>query len=133
MAIRILKLNKDYVLIPLIKGGMAKAIIWPGMGAKFASMHYVEMKPGEENILHMHEYSEDVFYVVQGRGVVVDGNTGKEYPFEKGNFVYVEPGTIHAVKSFGPENFISVGGPAPPDTDLYIKAGLIKKGGNETR
>ena len=32
MAIKILKIERDFVEIPLIKGGMAKAIIWPGMG-----------------------------------------------------------------------------------------------------
>ena len=44
-----------------------------------------------------------MFYVVQGRETVLDASTGKEYPIEKGNFLYVEPGTIHAVKSFTDE------------------------------
>ena len=41
-----------------------------------------------------------MFYVVQERGATLDASTGKEYPIEKGNFLYVEPGTIHAVESF---------------------------------
>jgi hypothetical protein len=39
--------------------------------------------------------------------------------------VYVVPGTPHAAKSFGPEDYISVGGPSPPDMEVYEKAGLL--------
>jgi len=121
MAIKILKADKDFVEIPLVKGGTAKAIIWPGMGAKHGSMHYIVMKPGEENIMHKHKESEDMFYIVQGSGVVVDGDTEEEHPFEKGDFVFVEPNTKHAVKSLGPEDYISVGGPSPADIEVYRK------------
>ena len=125
MAIKILKIERDFVEIPLIKGGMAKAIIWPGMGAKYGSMHYFRMAPGQENVLHSHETEEDMFYIVQGSGVVLDGNTGIEHPFVQGNFVFVEPKTLHAVKAFGTEDYISVGGPTPADMNIYIKAGLL--------
>jgi len=126
MTVKILNPDKDFVEIPLIKGGMAKAIIWPGMGAKHGTMHYFVMKPGEENVHHVHDEAEDMFYIVQGKGVIVDGNNGKEHPFQKGDFVYVSPGTPHAAKSFGPEDYISVGGPTPPDLSIYKKAGLLK-------
>lgn len=127
MSIKILDPEKDYVEIPLIKGGMAKAIIWPGMGAKYGSMHYFVMKPGEENVLHSHSNEEDMFYVVQGNGVIVDATNGAEHKFKKGDFVYVAPNIVHAVKSLGPEDFISVGGPSPADMEIYIKAGLLDK------
>lgn len=125
MSIKILKPEKDFVTLPFVDGsqGVAKAIIWPGMGAKFGSMHYFVMPPGEKNVPHSHETMEDMFYVVQGKGYIIDGDNKKHY-FTKGDFVYVPPKCIHAVVSEGPEDFISVGGPTPPDAEMYKKAGL---------
>ncbi len=125
MSIKILDPEVDYVELPLVEGGegVAKAIIWPGMGAKYGSMNYFVMPPGEKNVLHSHKEEEDMFYVVQGSGYILDGDKNK-HTFKKGDFVYVTPGEPHAVVSEGPEDFISVGGPTPPDEELYKKAGL---------
>lgn len=125
MAVKVLRPDKDFVLIPFIKGsGQAKAIIWPGMGAKYGSMNYFVMKPGEQNVPHLHENAEDMFYIAQGQGVIIDYDAKQEHSFEKGCFVYVEPGTMHAAVSHGPDDYISIGGPSPIDYEMYRKAGL---------
>jgi mannose-6-phosphate isomerase-like protein (cupin superfamily) len=117
-SIRILDVNKDYVEIPLLKSGkMAKAIVHPGMGAKYGSLNYIVMEPGDENILHVHPNSDDVFYIIQGEGVVVDGD-GDEKSLKAGDVVFVPAGTFHAVKPRGPKTFIGVGGPQPPDVAM---------------
>ena len=64
--------------------GDARAIIWPGMGAKYGSMHYFVMKPGEENVPHAHGDAEDMFYIAQGKGVVIDFDKNIRHLFEKG-------------------------------------------------
>ena len=125
MAIKVLSPDKDFVRIPFVKGhGDARAIIWPGMGAKYGSMNYFIMKPGEENVPHAHKDCEDMFYIAQGCGVIIDFDTNIKHPFKKGCFIFVEPGTQHAAVSFGPEDYISVGGPSPIDYEMYKKAGL---------
>jgi quercetin dioxygenase-like cupin family protein len=114
-SIRILDVKKDYVEIPLLKGGkMAKAIVHPGMGAKYGSLNYVVMEPGDENIEHVHPNSDDVIYIIQGEGVIVDGD-GKESSFKAGNVIFIPAGTFHAVKPRGNQTFIGVGGPQPAD------------------
>ena len=128
MSIKVLDINRDYVEIPIVNGGQAKAIIWPGMGAKNCALHYVVMKPGQENIPHVHQESEDIIFVIQGKGVVVDLDHGKEYPFGPGSVIYIPPGIRHTVKSYGPEDYIVVGAQSPFDLDLYKRAGLLKEG-----
>jgi len=119
MAIKVLRVDRDFVKIPLVKGGFARGVIWPGMGAKYAGMNYFVMKPGEENVPHIHERSENIFYVIQGRGLAIDGDAGIEHPIEKGCVVYVQPRTTHMVRSLGPKDYISVDFQCPPDLKLY--------------
>jgi hypothetical protein len=87
-SIRILDVNKDYVEIPLLKSGKkAKAIVHPGMGSKYGALNYVVMEPGDENILHVHPNSDDVIYILQGEGVVVDGD-GNENSFKQWDVIF---------------------------------------------
>ena len=119
MVIKILDVDKDYADLPLVKKGVARAVVWPGMGAKYGSMHYFVMIPGEENLPHFHERSEDIFYIIQGKGAVMDLDKNIEYPIEEGCVVYIEPGTKHMVKSYGPKDLMTIGGPRPFDLKLY--------------
>lgn len=119
MAIKVLRVDRDFVKIPLVKGSFARAVVWPGMGAKYGAMNYFVMKPGEENVPHIHEKSEDIFYVIQGKGVAIDGDAELKHPIEKGCVVYVEPGTTHMVRSLGPGDYLSVDFQCPPDFKLY--------------
>ena len=87
-SIRILDVNKDYIEIPLLKSGKkAKAIVHPGMGAKYGALNYVVMEPGDENILHVHPNSDDVICILQGKGVVVDGD-GNENSFKQRDVIF---------------------------------------------
>lgn len=120
MNIKVINPEKEYVKLPYTQGkGIAKAVIWPGMGAKHGSMHYFLMEPGAKNVPHRHPVSEDMFYVLQGSGVIVDYDQNIEHPFTRGNFIYVPAGVNHAVHSEGPDDYISVGGPCPIDHAMY--------------
>ncbi|MBI4495098.1 MAG: cupin domain-containing protein [Chloroflexi bacterium] len=116
------------VEIPLIRppmpGGYARFPIWPGMGARLRSMNRVAMRPGQENVPHVHPVSEDIFYCLSGTCVVEDGSTGREQPFGRDCLIFIDPGTPHAVRSLGPDDYISVGGPCPPDLDAFRRFGL---------
>lgn len=130
MAIKVFRVDRDYVRIPLVSGGGdARVVVGAPTGAKYRTMTYVVMKPGQENVMHRHAASEDVIFVLQGQGVVVDGDTGAERPYRKGSVIFIEQGTAHAVKSHGPEDYISMGGPCPPDTAMGRKADPAEGGG----
>lgn len=121
-SIRILDVNKDYVEIPLLKSGKkAKAIVHPGMGAKNGALNYVVMETGDENILHVHPNSDDVIYIVQGEGIVVDGD-GNEKNFKQENVIFIPAGTFHAVKARGTQTYMAIGGPQPADTGMFNRA-----------
>jgi len=124
MGVRVFRVDRDFSKLPYASD--CRAIIWPGIGAKYCSLQYFLLKPGESCSAHRHEKSEDIWYVVRGHGKVIDVDTGAEYLVEEGCAVFVEPGTIHQVKSLGPENYVDVGGPCPPDLDFYRRAGLLR-------
>lgn len=114
----------NYVDISKAVGGNGKAIVWPGMGAKNLAMHYVIMKPGQNNVPHAHPHSEDIIFVIQGEGIVENGDTGEEMPYKEGNVIYIPAGVPHAVKAKGSRDFIAVGAQAPFDLEFYKRAGL---------
>ncbi len=124
MGVKVLDVDKDYISFPLVPGGDARAVVHPGMGAKNAGVNFVKMKPGQANVPHMHEKSEDIMYVISGEGYCEDFDTGIKHPFHKHMIVFVEPGTKHAMVATGTEEYIVVGTLAPADTTLLKNAGI---------
>jgi quercetin dioxygenase-like cupin family protein len=126
MAIRIFHVDHDFVEVPLGDGGpQARVVVWSGTGARLASFHYVSYEPGQSSVPHAHPASEDVFYIVEGEGSLVelrDGRDVAEHPVVPGSVVYVEPGTVHQVRAR--TRLVNVGGPCPPDEAFYRRLGL---------
>jgi mannose-6-phosphate isomerase-like protein (cupin superfamily) len=58
------------------------------------------MEPGDGNIVHVHHNSGDVVYIIQGEGVVMDGE-GEENGFKQGDLILIPAETFHAVKTCG--------------------------------
>lgn len=125
MGIKILHVDEDYVEIPLLQGGLkAKAVAWPGTGAFLGSLHYVAYEAGQASVPHTHPFSQDIFYIIEGEGSMVDTTEGKEIEqrIRPGNVVVVDPGTIHQVRA--DTRLVNVGGPCPADLTFYKRAGL---------
>lgn len=123
MGVKVFRLDKDYVRIPHPIGDK-RVIVWPGVGAKYGSFNFFKMKAGNQSLPHVHDSSEDIFYVLQGKGTIVDLNKEIEYSIEKGCVVFVEPGTRHVIKSLGKTDYADIGAICPPDINMYKKAGL---------
>jgi mannose-6-phosphate isomerase-like protein (cupin superfamily) len=129
MAIRVFHVDRDYVEIPSLsgQGTASRVVIWPGMGARKAAMHYAPFVAGQKSVPHQHPNSEDVYYIVHGEGHMVEWKDDKEVsrqPIGPGNFVLVEPGTVHQL--IATTDLLNVGGPQPPDIELYKRLGLLK-------
>ena len=124
MSVRIFNKDKPDLRLPLISKD-ARFIVWLGVGAETANMNYVVMEPGEENIPHIHEYSEDSIYILEGSGTVKDYDNNLVLDFNEGQVIHVPPGVKHAVRSDKGKKVISVGGPCPADKNLLKKAGVL--------
>ena len=65
--------------------------------ANFA-MRMFEIEPGGHTPRHQHDYEHEI-YVLEGQGVVVDGD--QQRPLQGGDVVYVHPHDIHQFRNNG--------------------------------
>jgi mannose-6-phosphate isomerase-like protein (cupin superfamily) len=108
--------------VPLVEhGGSARAIVWPGMGARLRSMHRIELAAGGATTELTHP-SDAVYYVIAGAGKVTDDGEPSAKPLVSGSMVYVERGTAYRFTA-GADGLELVGGPAPADPALYRHLG----------
>ena len=59
-------------------------------------MRQFEVAPGGHTPRHFHPYEHEI-YVVEGNGVIVDGD--KELPLRQGDVVFVAPDDVHQFKN----------------------------------
>jgi quercetin dioxygenase-like cupin family protein len=97
--------------------GRARAVIWPGMGARLRSMHRISLGPGSRTVELRHP-TDAVYYVIDGDGEARDGDAGTAEPLVTGSMVHVDRGTVYALVA-GSGGMELVGGPAPADPALY--------------
>ena len=107
--------------MPMISSD-ARLVVFPGVGAETANMNYVRLEPGEENVPHTHEESEDTIFILAGRGTVADFTHETVQPFAAGDVIHVPPGVRHAVRADQGEGIVSVGGPCPADRAMLQRA-----------
>jgi quercetin dioxygenase-like cupin family protein len=119
--IRVFDVDRDGVAMPLISRD-ARMVVWPGVGARTASMNYVILEPEEANKPHQHPLSEDTIYVLEGEGAVENQTLGKTHPIEAECVLHVPPTVVHAVRAH--TRMVSVGGPCPPDLDFLRACGV---------
>ena len=120
----VLDASRDGRPIPIISRA-ARLVIWQGMGARVAGLNYVVLEPGEENVPHVHESSDDTITVLEGRGSVDDLGEGSTLEFGPGDVVHVLAGVEHKVKADKGVRIRSVGGPCPPDLAMLRRCGLL--------
>jgi mannose-6-phosphate isomerase-like protein (cupin superfamily) len=90
-----------------ILGGPIKPIVNPKtVGSKNLVFALGVFNPGEGLVPHIHPQSEEVYYVIQGKGTVYVGEEREETPIEPEMTLYIPPGTIHAVTNTGEEKLV---------------------------
>src|ERR671934_2509663 len=123
MAIRVFHRDRPDLMLPMIARD-ARLVVWPGVGAQMANMNYVDMQPGEENVAHTHEESEDAIVILDGEGTIDDLMSGVSHRFHTGQVVFVPVGVPHRVRADRGSRLESVGGPCPPDKNLLRAIGV---------
>jgi quercetin dioxygenase-like cupin family protein len=97
--------------------GAARAVVWPGAGARQRAMHLLTLGAGCATRELRHP-GEAVYYVIAGGGRVRDPQAGEDGDLTPGSMVHVEPGTPYAFLA-GPDGIELVGGPGPVDPASY--------------
>jgi quercetin dioxygenase-like cupin family protein len=104
--------------LALVEGeGSARAIVWPGSGARLRSLQRIALGAGARTIELRHP-SEAVYYVVAGGGWVAEGPGGERQDLVAGSMFHVDPGTPYLAPA-GADGMDLVGGPSPADDSLY--------------
>jgi quercetin dioxygenase-like cupin family protein len=111
------------IMVPFISQD-ARLVVWYGAGAVAANMNYVVLEPGERNQEHLHRYSEDTIFILEGRGTAEDLTNGTKLPFGPRDVVHIPPMVVHAVSADRGERVLSAGGPCPADLDMLRAAGV---------
>jgi mannose-6-phosphate isomerase-like protein (cupin superfamily) len=116
--IRVIDADDRCPELRLVQGdGVARAVIWPGMGAAVRSMHRITLRPGARTTSLRHPM-EAVYYVISGMALVEDQSDGAPVRLRPGSMVFVEPDTPYVFAAPNDQVEI-VGGPCPPDDSLY--------------
>lgn len=104
--------------LPLVEdgGGVAHAVVWPGVGAFQRTFHRFRLEPLGRTRAQRHE-GEAVYYVVRGQAVVRD-HDGAAHELREGSMVHVDGGTRYTFEA-GDAGSEIVGGPCPSDPNLY--------------
>ncbi len=105
--------------IPLVEGeGYAKAIMWPGNGAKHRTFHLIELAAGSKTVPLSHA-SESVYYVIGGGGAIRDLKDGQSQPLIEGAMIHIGGGDRYQFVAGGDAAMKLLGGPCPADPSLY--------------
>lgn len=102
----------------LIEGiGSARAIVWPGMGAQYRTMHHLTLGPYAGTLSQEHS-GEAVYAVLAGTATISDLSTGETETLTAGAMVHLDPHTRYRFNT-GAHGVVILGGPCPPDAALY--------------
>jgi mannose-6-phosphate isomerase-like protein (cupin superfamily) len=104
--------------LPIIDGaGEARAIVWPGMGARTRSLHRIRLGEDAATVELSHP-SDAVYYVADGTGSVEDLGLGERQDLVLGAMFHIDAGTRYVIHA-GDTGLQVIGGPSPADDSLY--------------
>ena len=92
-------------------------VVHPEMGAENITLNYAIHAPGAVFTPHVHEQSEDVIVVLEGKGEIRSGD--RLLPFAAGDVLYVPPGVRHGTINTGDKPLVMFSCQAPPDPAMY--------------
>src|SRR5579871_734248 len=69
--------------------------------AQTSEVFVVVLEPGEAPPLHKHDDTEQVFYILEGEGLLRIGPEKKEFKVRPMDVVRIPPGTLHSIQCAG--------------------------------
>lgn len=65
--------------------------------AETSEVFIVVLEPGEAPPLHVHDDTEQIFYIMEGRGLLQIGDSPERYAVKSGDVVRIPPHTYHRI------------------------------------
>jgi mannose-6-phosphate isomerase-like protein (cupin superfamily) len=119
MPIRIFEPELDGRRDVIGPGVEANVIVDGGGDVHHSVLVLLRLEAGRGYVSAVPAGAEDAWYVIEGRGQVVDLTTGRAEPIEPKCVVAIEPGSRVAIRA-GDGPMVLVGGPTPPGTPLGV-------------
>lgn len=118
---QVLPLQGSGPTLSIIDGeGLARAVIWPGLGATARSIHRITLGPSSRTV-RLEHHGESVYYVMGGSGSVQGDDSPAQNGLVEGSMVHIGPGTGYRFAA-GADGLEFFGGPCPADPALYAPA-----------
>jgi mannose-6-phosphate isomerase-like protein (cupin superfamily) len=67
--------------------------------SSFSEVFMVLIKPNEATLLHKHDDTEQVFYIIEGKGVLTLGEQREQFNVKPGDVVRIPLSTLHSIKA----------------------------------
>ncbi len=81
-------------------GSLIKEILNPAIGnSKNMSVAEATILKGKQTFLHIHKKSEEVYYILYGKGILTLGD--RELYVKSGDVILIPPKTVHNIKNTG--------------------------------
>ena len=59
----------------------------------------VVLQPGEAPPLHQHDDTEQIFYILEGEGILTIGTENETHAVQPGDVVRIPPATLHSIQA----------------------------------
>ena len=76
-------------------------MVIPREKATFSEVFVAVLEPGQAPPWHKHDDTEQIFYVIEGTGVLTIGNARQQFTVKPGTIVRVPAATWHSIKAGG--------------------------------
>lgn len=107
-------IKKDNVISLKNTGVISKQIICPdNSDSAYVTITEVHLEPEAVQSRHAHEFSEQIWYALKGRGKLLLADNA-EKPFTAGDAVRFEKNDIHGLYNDSPEEFVYISVTSPP-------------------
>jgi len=111
-------------------------LVYDRSDARASEVFLVVLEPGEAPPLHVHDDTEQVFYVIEGRGTLTLGAERRTYRVQAGDVVLVPPSTPHSIRAddsntlryLSVDCFGATGKPTEATWDEHVKAVCQERG-----
>jgi mannose-6-phosphate isomerase-like protein (cupin superfamily) len=110
-------------------------LIYDRSAAECSEAFFVVLRPGQAPPRHKHDDTEQVFYILEGRGALTIGARDSRRSVKPGDVVLVPPGTWHSIRAVGgPMRYLAVdcfSGQRPklePTWDAHVRAMCRERG-----
>lgn len=67
--------------------------------SQYSEVFMVIIEPGRAPVYHKHDDTEQVFYVIEGTGVLTIGDQREQFPVKPGDVVRIPLSTFHSIRA----------------------------------